>query len=409
MLKDYGALFARNGHFILFGMLMMALSGPGQTFFFSYFIADIRADFNLSHSEFGALYSAATLCSAFLILFTGPLIDNWRLTHYVGAVLLGVGVSSLVLGLAEGLPLLFLGFVLARHFGQGLCMHTTGTAFGRSFDRNRGRAVALGQIGLPVGETLLSIYIVWLLTGFHWQQSLIVTGLGVLFVALPVQVWLARNEPDARHDRSDKRPVISQSRSEILRDWRFYAITVYYIGSPTLLTGLFLNQALLAQERDWPLAVIAYAFAFYAGMKICISLIVGPQIDRFGARNILPLSAIPLVLALACLLMFEGQTELSDYPVLPFIYMGLVGANVGINSASTSSLWPELYGTQYLGAVRSLVSTITTFGTACSPVLAGVLLDLGFGYDGLVWASLFYTLGSLPIALAGLRKPASSQ
>ena len=339
------------------------------------------------------------------MLVNGPLIDRWKLTHFVGVVLLGVGVSSLVLGQAAGLPTLFLGFVLARHFGQGLCMHTTGTAFGRSFDRNRGRAIALGQIGLPIGETVLSVYIVWLLTSFHWQQSMTITGIGVLFIALPLQLWLARGEPDVKQDRSDKQPVVSQSRSEILKDWRFYAITVYYIGSPTLLTALFLNQALLAQERSWPLVVIAYAFAFYAVTKIFVSLVVGPQIDRFGARNILPLSAIPLILALLSLLVFDGDAMLGGHPVLPFIYMSLVGANVGINSASTSSLWPELYGTQYLGAIRSLVSTITTFGTACSPVLAGVLLDLGFGFNGLVWASLFYTVLSLPVALAGLRKP----
>ncbi len=192
MVKDYAEFFRRQKRFMIFGMLMMALSGPGQTFFFSYFIADIRTEFALSHSEFGALYSLATLISAFLILFTGPLIDRYKLTHYVAFILIGLGLSSILLSQAAHLAVLFIGFIAARHFGQGLCMHTMGTAFGRAYDKNRGRAIAIGQTGLPIGETLFSLFIVSLLTAFDWRMSLLATGLGVLSPALPLEVfWLS--------------------------------------------------------------------------------------------------------------------------------------------------------------------------------------------------------------------------
>ncbi|MGC6476421.1 MAG: MFS transporter [Parvibaculales bacterium] len=404
MVKDYADFFRRQKKFMIFGMLMMALSGPGQTFFFSYFISDIRAEFFLTHSEFGALYSLATLISAFLILFTGPLIDRYKLTHYVAFILIGLGFSAILLSQAKHLAVLFIGFIAARHFGQGLCMHAMGTAFGRAYDKNRGRAIAIGQTGLPIGETLFSLFIVSLLTAFDWRMSLLATGLGVLSLALPLQVFLAKSEPDSHHDQHEDNQVVSRSRREVLRDWRFYAIMLYYIGSPTLLTALFLNQASLAQERGWPLASMALAFGVYAIVKIFFSLYIGPKIDQSSARKTLPLGVVPFVLAMVILLVFDGDMQFFGQPVLPYIYMGFVGANVGILSASISSLWPELYGTAYLGAIRSLVSTITTFGTACSPFFAGLILDTRFGFDGLIWVSLVYAIVTLPPLLWAVRE-----
>jgi len=51
------------------GFLMAFGSGFGQTYFISLFSGEIRADMNLTHGGFGALYTIATLSSGLVLLW----------------------------------------------------------------------------------------------------------------------------------------------------------------------------------------------------------------------------------------------------------------------------------------------------------------------------------------------------
>jgi len=68
------------------------------------------------------------------------------------------------------------------------------------------------------------------------------------------------------------------------------------------------------------------------------------------------------------------------------------------------SLWPELYGTKHLGSIRALTYSVLVFSTAAGPVIAGLMLDKGWGYDSLLWASLIYVVLSLPFLLFALNR-----
>ena len=60
-------------------------------------------------------------------------------------------------------------------------------------------------------------------------------------------------------------------------------------------------------------------------------------------------------------------------------YFVLAGINVGISHTAVSAMWAELYGVMHLGAIKSLASSISVFGSALGPVIAGVLMDNGVG------------------------------
>ena len=59
----YLQLLRTYPHFLGFGVLLCASASFGQTWFISLFGGEIRAAFSLSHGDFGAIYSAATLAS----------------------------------------------------------------------------------------------------------------------------------------------------------------------------------------------------------------------------------------------------------------------------------------------------------------------------------------------------------
>jgi MFS family permease len=150
-----------------------------------------------------------------------------------------------------------------------------------------------------------------------------------------------------------------------------------YLAPPFFLTGMFFHQVQLAEARDWPIAALAAAFTLYAFAKVTVSLLTGPIIDRLSALRILPFTAIPLVLAF--LLLIAQQDVFGR--LTPFIYMGLIGINLGMAGPVSGGLWPELFGTAHLGAIRSLTSPIVIMSTAAAPVLFGAAIDWGVRFE----------------------------
>lgn len=64
-----------------FGCLMALASSVGQTYFISLFAGEMRIEMNLSHTEFGGLYSLATLASAGVLVWLGKFADKFDLVQ----------------------------------------------------------------------------------------------------------------------------------------------------------------------------------------------------------------------------------------------------------------------------------------------------------------------------------------
>ena len=376
----YFSFIRAEYRFLLFGFLMMGLSNFGQTFFIALYSAYFRETFALTNTQFGGIYSAVTLASAVCLLYSGKLIDRWRLSVFAGATLIGLALACLFIFMANELWLLALGLFMLRQFGQGLSSHTGMTATSRAYQKNRGRATALVQLGYAGFEGFFPVMAITLMALFGWQHSWLVFGVFLALVALPLLMFLSRFEPLLK-EKVGNLPTGSVDRSHVLRDRRFYLVLPLYVAPPFLLTGMFFHQIVLADERGWSLALLASAFSLYAGMKIAASLVSGIVVDRITALRALPFSAIPLILAFASLLLPPDTFGI----YAPFVYLGLCGLNLGIIGPVSGGLWPELFGTEHLGAIRSLTSPIAIFATAAAPVLFGAVIDAGFDFHAIAF------------------------
>lgn len=392
----YFAFIGAHYRFLLFGFLMMGLSNFGQTFFIALYSAEIRGAFGLSNAGFGGLYSAATLASAFVMVYSGRFIDGWPLRRFVMFVLGGLLVGCAVMGLSGHVVGLFVAIFMLRHFGQGLSSHTAMTTAGRAFDKNRGQAVSLVQLGYAGFESFFPLMAVSAIALLGWQQSWLVYAVFLLLVAMPLQIGLAGYEP--RHDAvdADAAAETGLDRASMLRDRRFYMVMPLYLAPPFFLTGLFFHQVQLADARGWEIEVLAAAFTLYAFAKVTVSLATGPLVDRFTALKLLPLSALPLLLAFWLLLLPDNLFG----ALTPFIYMGLIGINLGMAGPVSGGLWPELFGTAHLGAIRSLTSPIVIAATAAAPVLFGAAIDFGIGFGALAMSGMVFLIGSALLAFS---------
>ena len=392
----YFAFIGAHYRFLLFGFLMMGLSNFGQTFFIALYSAEIRGAFGLSNAGFGGLYSAATLASAFVMVYSGRFIDGWPLRRFVMFVLGGLLVGCAVMGLSGHVVGLFVAIFMLRHFGQGLGSHTAMTTAGRAFDKNRGQAVSLVQLGYAGFESFFPLMAVSAIALLGWQQSWLVYAVFLLLVAMPLQIGLARYEPGHDAVDADAAAETGLDRASMLRDRRFYMVMPLYLAPPFFLTGLFFHQVQLADARGWEIEVLAAAFTLYAFAKVTVSLATGPLVDRFTALKLLPLSALPLLLAFWLLLLPDNLFG----ALTPFIYMGLIGINLGMAGPVSGGLWPELFGTAHLGAIRSLTSPIVIAATAAAPVLFGAAIDFGIGFGALAMSGMVFLIGSALLAFS---------
>ena len=60
-----------NCQFLAFGFATAFFSAFGQTFFIAVFGGELRAEFGLSHGEFGSVYSLATVASGATLIWAG--------------------------------------------------------------------------------------------------------------------------------------------------------------------------------------------------------------------------------------------------------------------------------------------------------------------------------------------------
>lgn len=389
--------FRENIRWLFAGLLLTFFSSFGQTYFISLVAGDLRAEFGLSHGDFGGLYMAATLCSALSLTYVGKVVDTLPLAVVAGGVVAGLALFSAGMAGVSSVAMLFVVLFGLRLFGQGMMTHVAMTAMGRWYDAQRGRAVSIASLGIQCGEASLPLVFVSLAGLAGWRGAWWM-GVGVLvLVALPALMLLLRVERIPRGTvHSDERDVPQRqwTRAEVLRDPAYWVISAGTLAPPFIGTTIFFHQVYLVELRGWSMELFASAFMAMSAMTISCALLAGHLVDRVTAVRLLPSFLLPL--GLACVLL--GSVA---HPAAAFGFMALLGISYGFSSTLFGALWPEIYGTRHLGSIRSITVAMMVFASALGPGLTGYLIDAGIAYSTQVYAMAAYCLvAALALTLA---------
>ena len=287
-----------------------------------------------------------------------------------------------------------------RFSGQGMMSHTASTTISRYFTRTRGRALSISWFGLSSAEFIMPVLMVYLLTIIDWQNLWLIFSITVLIILPAASFLLIKNlNLDSREtsDENIKEVEIKQwNRREVIKDYRFYIISLNMLAMPWIFTGFAVFQSFVQTSKGWGPYVIAQSFMSYSILSVLTLFLSGFLIDKFTSRKLLIYMNIPLLFSVAVLYFF-------DTPITAFVFLGLVGISNGFANILGSSTWAELYGVKYLGSIKALTTALMVFATAFGTALFGLLIDLGFTVDGIALISGFYIFFSL-ILLFLIRK-----
>jgi Arabinose efflux permease len=376
----------RGRHLLTFGFLAVFLGNFGQSFYLGSYGASIQQALHLSATQYGFIYSLATLLAGSSLMLLGGRIDKMPLLRFVSLVAAGLFVASLLFLLASNVYGLLAAFFMVRLCGQGLLPHTGITTMARCFDSHRGKAISIAGSGVPVGEIVLPLLAAFSIATFGWQQSWLLVSLVIPLVFLPLTWWLLRaasaegfdfsGGEEPANTETNKSPAAG--RMQVLKDGRFWRVLPALLSAPFVVTGIFIHQAFVMQQMLWAPEWFALCFVVYGAVHWVSSIAMGFLVDRFSARKLLPFYNLPLVLSMVTVALLDGN-------FVAVLMLAFLGMAIGGSGPIGGALWAETYGTKSLGSIRSMVTSFGVWSTAISPILFGVLIDHGVTLTGLCW------------------------
>ena len=231
-----------NRLFLLAGFLLTFTSSFGQTYFISLFAGEIKGTFGLSDGGWGGIYTIGTTLSAITMIWAGALTDRFRVRQLSLGVMFLLAIACLGMALVpNGFLLIFVIYAL-RLMGQGMLSQLGAVAMSRWFVATRGRALSLSSMGFAVGQAILPVMFVALLTTWQWQNLWMLAAICVLLM-IPAMQFLLRQErtPQSMSDNTQSFGMAGKhwTRNQMLRHPLFYILIPLVLGPPAWGTALF--------------------------------------------------------------------------------------------------------------------------------------------------------------------------
>lgn len=378
-----------NTRWLGVGLLLAFVSSFGQTYFISIFADRIKEDYGLTDGEWGGIYTAATLSSAAVLVFAGRLADQIPVGRLAAMILAGYAVVALGMALNDSPWVLVLLIFGLRFCGQGMVSHVSLTAMGRWFRAHRGRAVTIAGLGYSLGEALLPRVAALAEPVIGWRTTWVIVAVVLLACFAPLVAWMARDERSPRGlaaaDQSPGRDGRHWTRREVLGDGIFWSLVPGIVAQSFIGTVIFFQAVHIGGEMGWSKVEMTAAYPLYAIVTVCVSLMAGWLVDHFGPDRLLPVVLLPLGLGTVLIGPFGGVWAW-------WAALALAGVTTGMGHGLWGALWPELYGTRHLGAIKALATAFMVVGSAIGPGVTGLVIDLGISFPGQTTAMLIATV-----------------
>ena len=377
-----------NKKIILFGFIFTFFSSFGQSFFLGLFNTSIRNELNISHGQFGSIYASATIISSLVLIWFGKKIDEFKLFNYSFVVIFLLFFSTFFFSLISNIYLLVIAIFLMRFSGQGLMSHTATTAISRYFSKSRGKSLSAIWLGLSSAEFILPILIVFLISLFSWRtvwQFISLTT--IIFLPLVILntikevTFSSRESNEATSEQ--KFDVKQWKRVEVIKDFRFYIISLNMLAMPWIITGVFVYQSFISESKLWDIYTIPKSFMIYSISSVLTLFFSGFLVDKFTSRKLIPIINIPLLVGLILLYFF-------DSPLYAFLFFGFVGVSNGLANVLGSSTWAEIYGVRYIGSIKALTTALMVFSTAFGTAFFGYLIDKSYTIETILMTCAIY-------------------
>lgn len=390
------AFLRDNARWLSAGVLLTFLSSFGQTFFISVFAGEIREAFQLSHGQWGGIYTLGTGASAALMVRAGGLTDRFRVRALGTVILLMLMAACLFMAINPVWWLLPLVIFALRFTGQGMTSHIAVVAMSRWFIATRGKALSVATLGFAAGEALLPLIFVALMIHYDWRLLWVLAGL-IAICGIPVLLLLLRQErtPQSMAHLSQSSGMGGKhwTRRQTLHHFLFWFMVPALLGPAAFNTAFFFHQVHFADIKGIAHVELVAMFPFFTTASIGAMVLSGWALDRVGTARLMPFMQLPMVAGFVLFALADGPLTI----LLGLFFMALT---TGANTTLPNAFWAEFYGTRHLGAIKAMAAAIMVLGSAIGPGITGMGIDLGLGLEAqYLWVAGYFVFASAMMAI----------
>ena len=143
--------------------------------------------------------------------------------------------------------------------------HTSSTTISRFFVKSRGKALSTIWFGLSSAEFILPVLITYLFLIYSWRTIWLgIALLIILFLPLIVinTIKSIKLESREKNEKSNFKNIKIKSwkRREVIKDYRFYIVSLNMLAMPWIATGVFVYQSFISNSKMWDIYTIPKAF-----------------------------------------------------------------------------------------------------------------------------------------------------
>jgi MFS family permease len=368
-------------------MITAGIGGYGLSFF----IIPMSEELGVSRTEFSAI-SAFRLVLLPVIPLLGMLVDKKhgpRIMIVVGSIVAGIALmwTSKISTIWQFYIIYGIVFGFAMNAMGGMLVGPA--VISKWFIRQRGRAMAVGTMGISAGGVVIAPLAGWVIGQHGWRTGWVVLGLILLLIVTPVAGLLMRRSPEDVGMQPDGDPELSDSLAtgtksalseysftlkQAIRTrelWMMVAIQSIMLMS---LSPVLFHQVAYFLDKGIDLKTatsLATTLAFFA---VVAKIPWGYFSEKVNVRWVMSLCLILSGLSLFIVVWADSLRMLYIYAALHGLTMG--GAPTVMNVA-----WAVYFGRRHMGTIRGFVTPVGNIIGAFSPIYAGWAWSTETSYD----------------------------
>ncbi len=393
------------GWIVLGAVVLIMITASGLRAVFGVFIKPMEAEFGWDRASL----SGAAALSLLLLGAVGPLVgwlaDRWGPRRVILLTLCLLGTGTMLSSRVTSLWHIYLtaGVLMAAGAG-GMGISTASSIAARWFESRRGLVMGILGGGMSAGQLVIIPLAVWLTLHHGWRNSFLWLGMSVFLTALPLALWLVKDNPADRGlqaygaglaaGATGRGSAPAERRvgvSEAMQYPAFWLLAATFFVCGYTSNGLVLTHLVPhAAEHGFSEMHAAQALGIMGAMNILGTVASGWICDRFGRKG--PLAFYYGVRGLSLLFLLYVWNVPSLH-----VFAAVFGLNYISTVPPTTTLTANIFGRYSVGTLSGWIFFSHQAGAALGAGVGGWIFDATGSYT---WA--FVSAALLGFLAAGL-------
>ena len=391
-------------YMVLFCTIVRGFTVPGQTIGVSAFTDDFISSLDTSRSAVATAYLVGTLGGATVLPFIGRWVDRAGVRHTLTFIAAGFAGVIVLTSTVQNIVMLTVAFLGLRMLGQG-AMSLIGTqGVVLWFERRRGFALAISNMGAVAILSLAPLTFAALIGVFGWRSTWVVLGAVVALTIIPIARFAIVDRPEQLDQVPDgkaaSQPVEqvrarSYTLSEAVRTPAFWTLAGVVLMSSAIGTGLTFHNTDLLGEQGLSRTQAAAIFIPQLVGSVSSSFTIGWLTDKVSARPLMFFGAAMLGLG-------SFLATIAEPGLMSSLYGFILGLAIGSIGSLSGALYPKWFGVDHIGSIKGLATTGSVGASAVGPLILSIGNDVSDSYEPIV---ILCALAASAMAVIALLAP----